>query len=158
MSARLYAAAIFTLAILFVLIFATPLFIHAQSSDLQTTIRAALLSDPRTSGLSATQIDAMVEVLAEEAKKRGISSEDIQWRPVSEQTFSDTSGKEVQSCGNIPSFLCALNTAFGFNGSDPTIAIGLGVTSALLLLIIGLMLERSRRAGAAAAPLPPHFQ
>lgn len=158
MSTRLHAAVTFAVAALFVLALAVPLYTQAQSSDLRTTIRAALLSDPRTSGLSATQIDAMVEVLAEEAKKRGISSEDIQWRPVSEQTFSDTSGEEVRSCGNIPSFLCALNTAFGFNGSDPTIAIGLGVTSALLLLIIGLMLERSRRAGVAAAPLPPHFQ
>ncbi len=137
--------------ILFVLalLSAVPFLAHAQSSDLQTTIRAALLSDPRTSGLTATQIDAMVSVLTQEAQKRGLSSHDIQWRPQAQQTFSDVSGEGSQSCGNTPSFLCALNTAFGFNGSDPTIALGLGATSAILLLIIGLMLETKRRAGQA---------
>lgn len=158
MNVRLHAAVLLALAALLVLAFAAPLFVHAQGDNLQTTIRQALLGDPRTAGLSAAQIDAMVAVLAQEAQKRGISSSDIQWRPQSGQTFSDTSVGDLQSCKNIPSFLCAFNTAFGFNGSDPTIAIGLGITSAILLLIIGLMLEMKRRALGAAAPMPQHFR
>lgn len=145
-----------------VFVLLAPLAITAQSADagLQTAIRQALLTDPRTAALSAAQIDAMVLILAGEAQKRGLSARDIEWHP---QTYgaSAEGDASAQSCGSIPGFLCALNTAFGFEGSDPTIAMGLGITSALLILIIGLMLEMKRRAAAslarAAAP-PPHLQ
>lgn len=145
-----------TLAALFC---ALPLFVHAQSApsdaQLQTTIRQAILSDPRTSGLSAAQIDAMVSVLTAEAQKQGITSHDIQWRPETQQaTFSDTGTNAAQSCQNIPGFLCALNTAFGFDGSDPTIAIGLGLTSAVMILVIMLMFEMKRRTGVVASSAP----
>lgn len=152
---RVFSRVVFTGALV-----ALPLFVQAQSADLQTTIRQALLSDPRTASLSAVQIDAMVQILVEEAERRGISSQDINWRPQQYDTFAEGDGV-ASSCGNIPSFLCSLNQAFGFDGSDPTIAIGLGITSALLIVIIGLMLEMKRRAAASlarsAAP-PPHFQ
>lgn len=140
--------------LILLLFFAAPFFVHAQNADLQTTIRAALLSDPRTSGLSAGEIDAIVAVLVGEAQKRGVTSEDIRWRPQSESSFSDT-GERAQSCGNIPRFLCALNHAFGFDGSDPTIAIGLGITSAIMILLIALKQEMARRALAGATPPSP---
>lgn len=132
-----------------------PLFVHAQAADLQTSIRAALLRDPRTASLTASQVDAMVQVLAGEAATRGITAQDIDWRPsTAESTFTTTTGETT--CGTIPRVLCTLNTAFGFSGSDPTIAIGLGITSGILVLIIGAMLGRRRFSG--NSPVPPPFQ
>jgi len=164
MKAYSLAAVVLGAALLLGAVFAVPLFVHGQETDLRTSIRAALLSDPRTEKLSAAEMDAMVEILSAEAEKQGITSSDIQWRPQAESTFTNTAADESVSCGNIPGFLCALNTAFGFNGSDPTIAIGLGITSAILIVIIGLMLEMKRRAARAVVPPassftpPPSFQ
>lgn len=124
---------------------------HADDENLHTSIRAALLSDPRTASLSAAEIDLMVDVLSEEAGKQGITQSAIEWRPYTEASPAGASS----ACGSIPAFLCALNTAFGFDGSDPTIAIGLGITSALLIVIIATMLEMKRRHAAQAAPPPP---
>lgn len=139
---------------LFLSVAVLPLFVHAQA-DLQTSVRNALLRDPRTASLSASQVDAMVQVLVDEAASRGITSYDIDWQPRRETTFVAT--EPVVACGGIPAPLCALNTAFGFDGSDPTIAIGLGITSGILLVIIGLMLWRTRRPSSPITP-PPAFR
>lgn len=147
---------IFLGALVLLALFTVPFVVHGQENDLQTSIRAALLSDPRTAALSSAEIDAMVDILTEEAEKQGMTSRDIEWRPDTQSTFTTTSDASA-SCGGIPSFLCALNTAFGFDGSDPTIAIGLGITSAILIVLLGLMLERSRRAARAITPPSSSF-
>ncbi|OGG54198.1 hypothetical protein A3H16_02645 [Candidatus Kaiserbacteria bacterium RIFCSPLOWO2_12_FULL_53_8] len=124
-----------------------------SSGDLRATIRAELLSDPRTSSLSQAQIEEMVDVLLQEAQKQGVTSHDIQWRPAPSADPAEDSGSAV-ACGNVPSILCAMNTAFGFDGSDLKIPIGLAASSILLIVLIGLMIEEHRRrAGAIARSL-----
>ena len=118
-----------------------PLLVVAQS-DLRSEIRAELLSDPRTSGLSSAQIDAMVDLLAEEAQRQGMTVEDIHWRP---QTFSSGQNGVAQenSCA-ASAFLCMFNEAFGFAGNDPTIPFVLGAGSMGLVWIIAEKLHRRR--------------
>ena len=119
---------------LLVLALALPVVIHAQTQDdLRATVRAAILTDPRTAELSETDIEVMVAALTEEAVAQGITSEDITWRPQEE-------GKGEGAWGNLPAFFCTLNQAFGFDGSDTAIPIGLAVSSALLLFLIGSIL------------------
>lgn len=127
-------------AVFMFLAFAIPLFAAAQESELRATVRAALLSDPRTSTMSQSQIDAMVNILAQEAESQGVTAEDIRWRPTPE-TFTQPEETGTASCGNVPGFLCRLNQAFGFSGSDTRIPILLGVGSALLIFVIGALLE-----------------
>lgn len=114
-------------------------FVWAQSdTELEATIRTAILSDPRSSQMSEAEIDAMVAVLAEGAKAEGITSEDILWRP--QEIASETESSEA--CG-YAAFLCALNDAFGLTGSAVLIPLLLGITSALLLFVIGSILLHS---------------
>ncbi|MEK9153937.1 MAG: hypothetical protein AAB798_00530 [Patescibacteria group bacterium] len=129
-------SAFFVSAIAFlILALMTPIVIHAQTDDdLSATVRAAILSDPRTAELSEAEIESMVTSLAEGAAVQGITSEDITWRPQEEVA------KSGAVCGNLPVFFCALNQAFGFDGSDLVIPIGLVVSSALLLFLIGSIL------------------
>lgn len=112
-------------------------FAFAQGGDLGATIRASVLSDPRSSEMSEREINSMVAALAAEASKQGIRSEDIAWRP---QEFSlEEVGDESEACGYAV-FLCSLNEAFGFSGSSIIIPLLLGVCSVLLLFILGSIL------------------
>src|SRR3989338_4613889 len=106
---------------------------HAQASsdsELRESVRAAILADPRSAQMSEADVDSMVAALAGEAEAQGVTSEDIAWRP------QDTPGEPASTCG----FLCALNEAFGFDGSDLAIPVGLGVSSPLLLFLTGSIL------------------
>lgn len=143
-------------ALITLLMLSMPLFVRAQANDLQTSIRTALLRDPRTASLTASQVDAMVQLLAGEATARGITAQDVDWRPRTTETAFVSTEEGISSCGSLPRVLCTLNTAFGFSGSDPTIAVGLGITSGILVLLIGAMLGRCRFSG--NAPVPPPFQ
>ena len=132
------------LAILFTLS-SLPQIGYAQTgSDLRSTIRAELLSDPRTSGLSRAQLDAMVDVLTEEAERRGLSAQDLQWHPTLSDSFTATSGATPDACGGTPSFLCAFGTAFGFLGDDVTIPFWLEISSMALIWLIASMIEHRR--------------
>jgi len=115
---------------------AAPYLVHAQAGNasLSETIRAAILSDPRTAQMTEAEIDAMVAALAEEAEAQGVTSYDILWQPQEPVVEA-----VVEQCGSM-SFLCALNEAFGLDGSDVGIPIGLGIVSALLLFVIGSIL------------------
>ncbi len=108
---------------------------HAQanSQDLGGAIRAALLSDSRSAQMSPEQFDALVASLAAEATKQGMTSRDITQNVVA--PLSAVASEEAV----CDSYLCSLNNAFGFSGSNMLIPIGLGFSSALLLLIIGVM-------------------
>jgi hypothetical protein len=117
---------------------ALPLLVSAQSAGLSEAIRAEIMKDPRSSGIPQTQIDAMVATLAQAAQQQGVSEADITWRPA-----EAAASVPVTSCG----FLCAINAIFGFGGNDYTIPIGLGVTSALLILFISMMLHRHHKHG-----------
>jgi len=134
------------LALLCALSIAVPFLVAAQATadtELQATIRAMLLSDPRTSSMTSAQIDAMVVALSGQAQKEGITSEDIEWRPeASALSATDSETTPSSVCGSMPAFLCAINVAFGFAGDALLIPLILGLTSGLLILILGIMLER----------------
>jgi hypothetical protein len=141
---------------LWAFIFATafslvPLIIHAQTttsqSDLSATIRAELLSDPRTSGLSQTQLDAIVSLLTKQAQSQGITVHDITWRPQPLQFGSTNAPEAIDVCAGIPRYLCAFDEAFGFVGPDVLIAYILGVSSMGLTWILAEMIHRHRMAG-----------
>jgi hypothetical protein len=129
---------------------ALPLVVRAQESDMSATIRAALAGDPRTDGMTEAQISAMVSVLSQQAEKQGIAPSDIAWRPV-----SNTPASDAATCGSMPPFLCSINMAFGFAGSDHRIPWGLGISSLLLMFIIAALLERHHLHMRALRNTPP---
>lgn len=126
--------------------FLIPMAVYAQgaSSDLRATIRAELLSDPRTSSLSQAQIDTLVDLLADEATKQGITSQDIQWRPQSTERFVaiESAAPDAVECAG--GFLCIMSEAFGFVGADTTIPFTLGAASMGLVWILAEMIHRRR--------------
>lgn len=137
----LRAGAIVLLGFMLLAAFATIAYAQ-EDSDLRATIRAAILSDPRSASMTEEEIDAMVTALASEAETQGVTSEDIMWRPQDPTTFEETSDQSGQTCG-YAAFICALNDAFGFSGSPLIIPLLLGITSALLLFVIGSILLHS---------------
>ena len=135
-------------AFLLLLLMALPHNVYAQQNagDLSSTIKAALLSDPRTSAVPQEEIDAIVGVLTQEAQREGVAVGDIGWRPQSageEFVAGDVGPAVADTCGR--SLLCRFNEAFGFVGPDPTIPFILGVASMGLVWIIAEMLHRRSR-------------
>ncbi len=114
-----------------------PFTVGAQSVGLTEAIRAEILKDPRSASIPTAQVDAMVASLAQAAAQQGVTESDITWRPAVADT--GTSGE----CG----FFCSINEIFGFGGNDYTIPLGLGITSALLILFISMMLHRHHKHG-----------
>ncbi len=129
----------FSIAILaFVLILsALPFLVHAQGEDeLHATIRAAIMSDPRSSSMSEAEVNALVDELAAGAEKEGVTANDISWRPQSPDSFN-AANYGTSPCG----FFCKVNEAFGITGSAPLIAVTLGIVAAILLFVIGMLLH-----------------
>jgi hypothetical protein len=133
------------------LAFSVPFLARAQTAaapqnDLRSAIRAELLSDPRTAGLSGAQLEGMVNLLTQEAQKRGVTAHDIAWHP-QQRAGSGMGGQNSEtmaiSCGVSP-FLCTLDEAFGFIGPDTTIPFSLGAASMGLIWIIAETLHRRR--------------
>jgi len=131
---------------------------YAQQ-DLRATIEAAIRSDPRSAGMSNEQIDALIDGLTEESVRRGVSQEDILWRPQGEMASSS-----VHVACVIPQIFCSINHAFGFDGSDYTIPIWLGAIALMLIFLIAGLLEHHHihvmrmRALAHGPPAPPRVQ
>ncbi len=121
---------------------------QAASSDLQATIRAELLSDPRTASLSQAQLDAMVSLLAQEAQKKGITASDITWRP--QPSVAPGPAVPPESCAG--NFTCVMDEAFGFIGPDATIPFFLGMASMGLIWILAEMMHRRKYPHLFAAP------
>lgn len=118
-------------------ILTVPFMLNAQSAGLSAAIRTEIMKDPRSSDIAPAQIDAMVASLAYAAAEQGVTESDITWRPA--EAGTGQSGP----CG----FFCQMNTIFGFGGNDHTIPLGLGITSALLILFISMMLHRHHTHG-----------
>jgi hypothetical protein len=111
-------------------------FAFAQSEDeqaLRDTIRAAILSDPRSKTMTDAEVGTMVLALTRQAQSVGMTAEDIVWRP----TEAAPAGSE-STCDGL---LCSLNHAFGFDGSDYTIPIWLGASALMLIFLIAGILE-----------------
>lgn len=143
MTRALQRGAVLVVSITVVLFFGA--FANAQdTSELEATIRAAIVSDPRSAEMTEAEIDAMVAALVSEAEGQGVTSEDITWRPQDPSTLDQESSSSAEACG-YAAFLCALNDAFGFSGYPLLIPLLLGVSSALLLFVIGSILLHSHR-------------
>jgi hypothetical protein len=128
----------------------------ALGSDLQTTIRAQLLSDPRTTGLPAQQIDALVGILSGEAQKQGLTASDLTWHPQIPQSFITTASELApapSACGAAPWYLCIFGEAFGFLGFDVTIPYILGVASMGLVWVIAEMIHHRRKRAPEGTPV-----
>ncbi len=142
-------------------IFLVPLFVHAQTSsedDLHVAIWSSLLSDPRTAHIPPSQMQALVDSLANEAQKQNLSPADILYRPERQQfAAASTVPLPENTCDSsmLPA-LCAFGTAFGFAGSDPSTPVALLATSTLLILIIKRMIKmHDEHAAKIAATAPP---
>lgn len=142
---------VFFLALILIFCTIIPTRIHAQSSvsprgDLSLTIRDVILADPRSASLSSGEIDAMVSKLTAQASAQGITQHDLLWRPtLTHATSPDGVNTPVNSCGATPASLCAINRVFGFNGSDTTLLILLGVLGVLILALVAGYLELQHR-------------
>lgn len=79
-------------ALLFVLI-APSAFAQSNDVELETSIRAALQADPRSSSLTQAEFDALVAALAEEAREQGVTASDI--APASQDNLADTGAVPV---------------------------------------------------------------
>ncbi len=116
--------------------FVMPMMVLAQSADLRATIRAELMNDPRSAQLSGAELDAMVNALAAEAQEKGISPNDIAWRPQAEVASYGPDAGAGGTCDGFPEFFCTVRHALGFDGSNVVIPIGLLVTSGLLWFLL----------------------
>ena len=124
------------------------------TDQLKATIRSVISSDPRASSMSASQLDALVSTLTQEATRRGVTSRDITWRPQPLTTFGNKSEAFQPTnlwCGGIPSYLCSVDMAFGFAGPDSTIPLFLLAASMGLVWVIGSIMH-GRHVSTAAVP------
>jgi hypothetical protein len=130
--------------------------ITLAQADLQSTIRAQILQDPRTASMSQVQIDALVSALSQSAQQQGLTPQDITWRPTGEQPVAPTN-----FCAPYPQYLCVMSAAFGFIGGDYIIPLWLAVLSLLFLLTNALHKHHERvnafvkTTTVPPAPIPP---
>ncbi|QQG38149.1 MAG: hypothetical protein HYS26_01170 [Candidatus Kaiserbacteria bacterium] len=145
---KLRTAFIVTLAL--ITLSALPLFAHAQSDEeLRSTIRAAIVADPRSASMSEAEIDVMVEALATQAKATGVTARDVE----SAARASQNTQRRSPYASECTSFICKVNEAFGITGNASVIAVAMGVTAAVLLFVIGMLIEHHRRKLTGSNPL-----
>ncbi len=120
----------------------------SSTTELEMVIKTEMLKDSRAKLLPAEQLDAMVKSLAEAAMQQGVTASDITWTPVA--TGPDSVVKQQPEECN---FLCAVNRIFGFGGNDYVIPLTLGVTSAIIIIFISMMLHRHHVHG-----VEPHIE
>jgi hypothetical protein len=111
----------------------------AQTGDLQSSVRAAIMNDPRTATMSQAQVDAMVAALSQGAQQQGVTPQDLTWH--AGPTSAVTTGN---FCAPYPRYLCIMSATFGFFGPDYLMPIWLAVLSLLFLLINGLLRHHER--------------
>lgn len=129
-----FVALILVLAMLLPVAFA-----QAQESALHATIRAQVLQDPRAATLSEAELEALITALAEGAEEQGMTVEEIEQRPLQPDGPALTSIEPeeiMQTCEGMPQFVCTVQSAFGFDGSNTIIPIGLLITSGLLWFLL----------------------
>jgi hypothetical protein len=141
---KLAIGAYFILALLL----AMPMLLHAQTSPtnatssdaaLRATIENEIMADPRSQNMTSAQISAMVDALTQQAQKQGVTVEDLTYRPtIPGSTNANTTETNAALCEN---FSCSLSNAFGLDGSDPIIPLGLFIAAALFILIFSIMRE-----------------
>jgi hypothetical protein len=119
-----------------------PGLLFAQIDTLQEIIRAEIMKDARSQEIGPVDLDAMVAALAEAARSEGITAQDITWQPAQAVSTEYESATEREASCN---FLCQVNRIFGFAGNTYIIPLMLGVTSGIIILIVGSMLHRHHK-------------
>lgn len=147
---------VFSIFVLVVVVsLAIPYLGSAQESvsDLRSTIRGALLSDPRTASLSSEQLDTMVDILAQEAVAQGMTSKDIQWRPERTDRFvaSESVEPAASPCGG--SYLCTMTEAWGFFDPSMIIPFALGASAMGLVWSIAEIIHRRKYPARVSQPV-----
>lgn len=123
-------------------------FVHAEMTQdqMHATIMAALLSDPRTSSVPPAQLQALVNVLAEEASTQGLNAQDIKWQTAAvAASFGDAREQKQAQCMGIFPGLCPFSDAFGFTGNDAAVPLILFGTSGLLLFLLYEIIRHHRK-------------
>ncbi len=145
-----HISALTILAVLFgAVVFSLSEKAYATSNDTRAVIRSSLLSDPRTAALSQADLDAMVDLLALEAQKKGLTDEDIVGAPAQTNSMEVTNNfsevEEISACDSWPP-LCRFNAAFGFDDQNSLVPVILIITSLGMVWILAEVLHmRSRR-------------
>jgi hypothetical protein len=118
------------------------------SAELSGTIRSALLSDPRTHNLTQAQLDQLVASLTKQAQSKGITVEQMLWRPKPNQVFVPPQATDTvvdpYACGAFPRVLCAWSAAFGFTDPTAAIPVALGVITLIVILALIILIEHHR--------------
>jgi hypothetical protein len=139
-SRSLNAIALIGGAVLALFLFASPYMAHAQTAaqdNLRATIRAEITADPRSQSLSQAQINSMVDALAVQAQKQGVTADQLTYRAT--VPTAQTSAPAPSQCTG--GFLCSVGAAFGFLGGDATIPVALFIVCVLFILIFSIMRE-----------------
>lgn len=139
----------FALALMMI---ATPLYLNAQSDlslrgDLNSTVKSAILSDPRSQSLSSEEVNAIAYALTQQAEAQGMTQHDLLWRPALAHTVAplDEVAYTGNECGKVPTVLCGVNRSLGLPGSDMTIVVMLSVLLVLILAATAGYLELQHR-------------
>ena len=111
----------------------------AAQDSLRATIKAEITADPHTSTMTEAQINAMVDALAVQAQKQGVTANQLTNRPWTYSAPAATPSISQSTC--TAGFLCAFENAYGLLGGPLMIPIALFVICALFILIYGLMRE-----------------
>ncbi len=114
-------------------------FAQEQASDLHATIRAEVMKDPRAAQLPEAELEALITALVEGAQEQGMTSEDFQQRsqlPDGPALTMPAQDMAMSTCDGMPQFICTIESAFGFDGSNTVIPVGLLVTSGLLWFLL----------------------
>lgn len=123
-------------------------FVRAETNqdEMHATIMAALLSDPRTSTVSPSDLQALVNILAEQATAQGLNAQDVKWQvAAAAATFGDEGTGQSGTCTGIFPALCPFSDAFGFTGGDIAIPLILFGSTGLLLFILYEVIKHHRK-------------
>lgn len=134
--------------------------VESQES-LRATIHAAIQADPRAASMTPGQIDQLADALAVEAQAKGMTAQEILWRP----TVPAPEGEATRlpgvpfmlECGDESSVLCRINHALGLDGTNLMIPLALGIGAALFLLVLAMLVMHHKHEQVTMTPPPPLF-
>ncbi|MBI2030525.1 hypothetical protein HYT05_02795, partial [Candidatus Kaiserbacteria bacterium] len=112
-----------------------------------STVKSAILSDPRSQSLSSEEVNAISLALTQQAEAQGMTQHDLLWRPALAHTVAplDEVAYTGNECGKVPTVLCGVNRSLGLPGSDMTIVVMLSVLLVLILAATAGYLELQHR-------------
>ena len=118
----------------------------ASDAELHTTIMNAVMQDPRAASLPPEQLQEMINTLEDAAKTQGIDSQAI---TETDQTYAPDAAVRSQvdtgNCTGLLRLLCAANSAFGFDGSNPDYTFYLWALAGVCFMLLAIFELRLHR-------------